>query len=156
MKKEIEDKLAHLWGKVGFIVQLSQMIEYTLSNVLAFDEILREFDNRDSMCVLEYNEFAKRANDLYEKLSKKPLGAGIKKAEKFFNTESLDRLKAVCEGRNFVIHGLFKNDLFEKHLETDPEFYYECLGNLIDEMCVINTELNDIFASQKAEYNLIW
>lgn len=54
-------ELLHLWGKVGLIVNLSQMIEYTLANVLAFDEILREFEDRDSMYVYEYNEFAKRA-----------------------------------------------------------------------------------------------
>ena len=57
-------ELFHLWGKVGFIVNLSQMIEYTLANVLAFDEILREFENRDSMFVYEYNEFAERAEKL--------------------------------------------------------------------------------------------
>ena len=43
MKKKIEEQLIQLWGKVGFIVNLSQMIEYNLANILAFDELLREF-----------------------------------------------------------------------------------------------------------------
>lgn len=62
----IENKLKRLWGKGGFIVHLSQMIEYSLANVLAFNEILCGFDNRESMYLFEYNDFAKRANDLYE------------------------------------------------------------------------------------------
>lgn len=154
----LENKLEHLWGKVGFIVHLSQMIEYSLANVLAFNEILCEFDNRESMCVFEYNDFAKRANVLYEDLSKKPLGYGIEKARQqgYFSRKSQDWLKAVCQERNYVVHQLFKQDLFDKHLETDPEFYYERLEKLIEEMNLINNELNEIFAQQKAEYELIW
>ena len=38
MDKTIEEQLVHLWGKVGFIVNLSQMVEYNLLNILAFDE----------------------------------------------------------------------------------------------------------------------
>ena len=55
MNKDIEEKLLRLWGKVGFIVNLSQMVEYNLANILAFDEILREFETTDSMFVFEYN-----------------------------------------------------------------------------------------------------
>lgn len=155
--KSIEDKLEHLWGKVGFIVHLSQMIEYSLSNVLAFNEILCESNNRESMYGFEFNEFVKHANDLYEELSKKPLGFGIEKARQVgcFNNKSQEWLKKVCGERNFVIHKLFKQDLFDKHLETDPEFYYERLENLIEEMHFINDELNAVFARQKAEYKLI-
>lgn len=46
---DIKKQLEELWGKVGFIVNLSQMLEYTLANILAFDEILKEFDNKNSM-----------------------------------------------------------------------------------------------------------
>lgn len=151
-------ELLHLWGKVGLIVNLSQMIEYTLANVLAFDEILREFEDRDSMFVYEYNEFAKRAEKLYKELEKKPLGFGIEKARQlgYFNDKSQEWLKAMCKERNFVVHRLFKEDLVAKHLETDPTFYYERLENLIEEMNAVNNNLNEIFAKQKAEYKLIW
>ena len=47
--KNCKKQLEELWGKVGFIVNLSQMIEYNLANILAFGEILREFNNADSM-----------------------------------------------------------------------------------------------------------
>ena len=53
--KNCKKQLEELWGKVGFIVNLSQMIEYNLANILAFDEILREFNNADSMYLFEYN-----------------------------------------------------------------------------------------------------
>lgn len=156
--KNIEEKWKHLWGKVGFIVNLSQMIEYSLANVLAFNEILREFDYRESMCVFEFNEIAERANVLYEELSKKPLGFGIKKARQqgYFRDISQDWLEEVCRERNFVVHELFKQDLFDKHLETDPEFYNERLEKLIEEMYLIYNDLNEIIAQQKAEYKLIW
>lgn len=81
INSKTKKQLLHLWGKVGFIVHLSQMVEYNLANILAFDEILREFEERDSMFVIEYNEFAQRANEWYEKLSGKPLGASLNKAK---------------------------------------------------------------------------
>lgn len=153
----VENKLEHLWGKVGFIIHLSQMIEYTLSNILAFNEILYEFNNRESMYAFEFNEFAKRASDLYEELSKKPLGFGLEKAKKagYFN-KSQNWLEKICKERNFVVHKLFRQDLIDKHLDTNPEFYYERLENLIEEMNDINNDLNEIFAWQKNTYKSIF
>lgn len=65
-------------------------------------------------------------------------------------------MEDMCKERNYVIHRLFRDDLFDKHLETDPTFYYERLENLIEEMYAINEDLNKIFANQKAKYKLIW
>ena len=67
--KAFRQHLEGLWGKVGFIVNLSQIIEYNLANILAFDEILGEFDDRNSMSLLDYNTFATRADNLYNKLN---------------------------------------------------------------------------------------
>ena len=69
MNKKIEKELQSLWAKVGLIVNLSQMVEYNLANILAFDEILREFETTDSMFVFEYNEFVEYANNWYKFLS---------------------------------------------------------------------------------------
>ena len=90
MNKKIEKELQSLWAKVGLIVNLSQMVEYNLANILAFDEILREFETTDSMFVFEYNEFVERANDWYKRLSKMIFGVNFKKAReiKFFTKES--------------------------------------------------------------------
>ena len=158
ISKKNGKKLKLLWGKVGFIVNLSQMIEYTLANILAFDELLREFKDRDSMFVFEYNEFANRSNEWYSKLSKGTLGYGIKRAKelKFFNDESEKFLTHICEERNFVMHSLFKEDLPLKYLESKPDFYFERLESLIMDMNFANEELNKIFKAQKEEFKLIW
>lgn len=156
--KDLEKDLEQLWGKVGFIVNLSQMIEYNLANILAFDEILREFIDRDSMFVMEYNVFARKANKWYKKLNGKELGFAIHRAEEisFFTSESLEELKRIGKERNYVVHTLFKEDLKLKHLETDPKFYFERLEQLIADMASINNDLCRIFQDQKEEHKLIW
>ena len=134
------------------------MLEYTLTNILAFNEILKEFDNKNSMSVLDYNTFAERAATLYNELIERPFGYGLRQAErlKFFTDDSQKRLKRICEERNFVIHRIFRDDLKLNHLETDPEFYFKRLELLIEDMYYANEELNNIFLQQKEQYKLIW
>ena len=57
MKKRYYKKV---WGMVGFIVNLSQMIEYNLANILALNEILVAFDKEDSMYEFEYVELLRK------------------------------------------------------------------------------------------------
>ena len=156
--KTYKQHLEELWGKVGFIVNLSQMIEYNLANILAFDEILREFDNADSMYLFEYNIFVSKANNLYNEFSKRTFGYGLKRAKEinFFTEDSLKRLHKICEERNFVVHHLFKDDLKLKYVETDPTFYFERLEKLIENMYEANEDLSRIFALQKQAYKIIW
>ncbi len=136
LSKKTQKQLKELWGKVGFIVNLSQMIEYTLANILAFDEILREFEKTDSMFICEFNEFAETANKWYKILNEKTLGFGIKhaKAINFFTDESIQILEKICEERNFVVHHLFREDLTLKYLERKPSYYFERLETLINNM----------------------
>lgn len=158
MDKKIEKQLANLWGKVGLIVNLSQMVEYNLANILAFDEILREFETTDSMFVFEYNEFVERANNWYKRLSKMTFGANLKRAKeiKFFTEESEELLAKAIEKRNFVVHRLFKEDLQKNHLETNPEFYFNDLEETIYLLNSINESLVEIFKQQQEEHKLIW
>ena len=158
MNKKIEKQLFHLWGKVGLIVNLSQMVEYNLANILAFDEILREFEITDSMFVFEYNEFVERANNWYKKLSKMTFGANFKRAKeiKFFTKESEELLSKAIDKRNYVIHTLFKDDLNNKYLETNPKHYFNELEETISLLNTINESLVEIFKQQKEEHKLIW
>lgn len=158
MNNKIEQELLKLWEKVGLIVNLSQMVEYNLANILAFDEILREFETTDSMFVFEYNEFVERANSWYKKLSKLTFGANFKRAKeiKFFTKESEEFLSKAIEKRNFVVHRLFKEDLQKKYLETNPEFYFNELEEIIYLLNTINESLVEIFKKQKQEHKLIW
>lgn len=154
---EINQRLQELWGKVGFIVHLSQMVEYNLANTLSADELLREFEERDSMCTIEYNEFAKKSNELYRTLSTKTLGSILNRAEKikFFDEDGLKLLREACSKRNYVVHHLFRDDLNSKHLESDPQFYFEELETTIGLLHEINEVLLNIFEQQKKEFQLI-
>lgn len=158
MDKKIEKQLFHLWEKVGLIVNLSQMVEYNLANILAFDEILREFEITESMFVFEYNEFVERANNWYKKLSKMTFGANFKRAKeiKFFTKESEELLSKAIDKRNYVIHTLFKDDLNNKYLETNPKHYFNELEETISLLNTINESLVEIFKQQKEEHKLIW
>ena len=158
MNKKIKKQLNCLWEKVGVVVNLSQMVEYNLANILAFDEILREFEERDSMFVCEYNEFAEQANKWYEILSQKPLGKSLNRAKeiKFFTEESEKTLLEAIEKRNYVVHHLFKDDLTKKNLDTNPTVYYQELEETIELLASVNDSLIEIFKQQKEEHKLIW
>ena len=158
MSNDIEEQLLQLWAKVGFIVNLSQMVEYNLSNILALDEILREFEKTDSMFVFEYNELVERANNWYKKLFKSTFGGNLNRAKeiKFFTNESEELLSKAIKKRNYVIHSLFKEDLKKNHLETNPKFYFDELEETISLLNDTNESLVEIFKKQKQEHKLIW
>lgn len=157
LSRKVTKQLKYLWGQVGFIINLSQMIEYTLYNILALNEILKEFENRDSMFVFEYNELVDRANKIGMFLENKPLGSIISKAKEvnYFTAEGIKLLEDVLKKRNYVTHHLFRDDLKEKKLETNPAIFFKELEELINLMYSVNEELNEIFKRQKEEMNLI-
>ena len=154
---DINQNLQELWGKVGFIIHLSQMVEYNLANILSADELLREFEERDVMCIIEYNKFAEKSNALYQTLSTKTFGAILNRAEKikFFTEDGLKLLREACSKRNYVVHHLFRDDLESKHLESDPQFYFEELETTIGLLHEINEVLLNIFEQQKKDFRLI-
>ena len=158
MDKKIEKQLVNLWGKVGLIVNLSQMVEYNLANILAFDEILQKFETTDPMFVFEYNEFVERANNWHKRLSKMTFGSNLKRAKKikFFTKESEELLSKAIDKRNYVVHSLFKDDLKNKYLETNPKYYFKELEETISLLNTINESLVEIFKQQKEEHKLIW
>ena len=155
---EINQNLQELWGKVGFIVHLSQMVEYNLANILSADELIRGFDTDNSMRIVDYNELVQKSNEMYHKLSGIPLGGVLKQAKKvnIFNEDGLELLEKACKKRNYVVHNLFRDDLKPRHLETDPEFYFEELENTIEILHEINEVLTKIFERQKQEFELIY
>ena len=155
---DINQNLQELWEKVGFIVHLSQMVEYNLANILSADELLRGFDTDNSMRIVDYNKLVQKSNEMYHKLSGIPLGGVLKQAKKvnFFNEDGLELLEKACKKRNYVVHNLFRDDLKPRHLETDPEFYFEELENTIEILHEINEVLTKIFERQKQEFELIY
>lgn len=157
-KQEIDEQYFEVLGKVGLIVHLSQLIEYNVANILAFDDLLDKFNDNDEMYSFEYEQFKQQAENLYKTLSSKPMGACLAKAKdvRVFTKDSDDRLRSMCDERNWAVHKLFKEDLELRHLETDPIFYFDRLENIIDDMSAINQDLIEIFENQKQKYNCIW
>ena len=154
LSEETMKKVELLWTKVGFVVQLSQMVEYNLANILGFDEILKKFDDEKPLSKEVYDKAVKKANSLYKTLSKRPLGKILEQAEKvkFFTEDGLKLLSEACEKRNFVIHHLFREDLFKGYVDTQPEYYYETVEETIGILHEINEQLVEIFKQQKQEY----
>lgn len=101
-----------------------------------------------------YDKAVKKADSLYKTLSKRPLGKILKQAEKvkFFTEDDLKLLSEACEKRNFVIHHLFREDLFKGYVDTQPEYYYETVEETIGMLHEINEQLVEIFKQQKQEY----
>ena len=157
MKLFYRKKLKMLWGKVGFIVHLSQMVEYNLANILSADELLREFETDNTMHIINYNNLAQKSNEMYHKLSGIPLGSILKQAKKviFFNEDGIELLEKACKKRNYVVHHLFRDDLKPNHLESNPQFYFEELETTIGLLHEINEVLTKIFERQKQEFQLI-
>ena len=151
----IENDLQKIWAQVGFIVQLSQMVEYNLANIIASNEILGKLENKDSIYVFEYNDLAEESNRWYKKLSKSTFGAVIKRAKdvKFFTEESYKLLEDALKKRNYVMHQFFKDDLTKKVLETNPMEYFDELAEIVDVLKKVNDDLLLIFKKQKVELN---
>lgn len=157
LSKKVTKQLKQVWRQVGFIVNLSQMIEYTLYNILALNEILKEFESRDSMFVFEYNELVDKANKIGKFLENKSLGCIISKVKEvnYFTVEAIGLLEDVLKKRNYVTHHLFRDDLKEKQLEKKPAIFFKELEDIISLMYSVNEELNEIFNRQKEEMNSI-
>lgn len=158
LTRKCKNQLSELWGKVGFIVHLSQMIEYNLANICAFDTILCEFESVNSMPLWKYDEFVCKANELYSMLQKSTLGKNIHELKqcKLLPKDIVAELQHILEERNYVVHQMFKDDLAEKRLETSPIYYFERLENLVTSMYKINEQLSYIIDEQKTKYNLIY
>ena len=147
-----------VWASVGFVVNLSQMIEYNLANILALNEILVAFDNEESMFVFEYSELLKNADEWYKKLDKFELGKILNEIKnKSIITEGfitfLDKIRLE---RNYFVHNVFKEDLFTKAFQDNPKQFIPRLQDLIGNMNMANEELVRIFADMKKEVKLIY
>ena len=155
MKKRYYKKV---WVMVGFVVNLSQMIEYNLANILALNEILVAFDKDDSMYEFEYTELLRKTDDWYKKLDRFELGKLLENIESRtdFTKEFIDFLTDIRTERNFFVHNVFKDDLFTKAFQDNPKQYIPRLQELIVKMHAANDELIRIFAEMKKEVKMIY
>lgn len=147
-----------VWGSIGFIVNLSQMIEYNLSNILALDEILSAFENKDSMYSFEYKKLVESAERWYEILTKKELGKleTILKRKDVFEDMVVQEIDFVREERNYFVHQIFKDDLKTREFQNNPKQYLPQLQELVGRMNDLNEILCEIFKEMKEEIKLIY
>ena len=155
MKKRYYKKV---WEMIGFVVNISQMVEYNLDNILALNEILVAFDKEDSMYELENVELLRKTDDWYKKLDKFELGMLLEniKSRTDFTKEFIDFLTEIRTERNFFVHNVFKRDLFTKAFQDNPKQYIPRLQELIAKMHAANDELVKIFAKMKKEVKMIY
>ena len=155
MKKRYYKKV---WEMVGFVVNLSQMIEYSLANILALNEILVAFDKEDPMYEFEYDELLRKTDDWYKKMDRLELGMLLEniKSRTDFTREFIDFLTEIRIERNFFVHNVFKEDLFTKAFQDNPKQYIPRLQELIAKMHAANDELVKIFAKMKKEVKMIY
>lgn len=143
---------------VGFVVNLSQMLEYNLANILALNEILVAFDNEESMYEFEYAELLRKTDDWYKKLDKCELGKVLRevKIKKIITEEFVNYLDEIRTERNYFVHNVFKEDLVTKAFQNNPKQYIPRLQDLVGKMHAANEELVKIFADMKKEVKMIY
>ena len=146
-----------IYSKIGLVVHLSQMIEYNLANIFAFNEILEGFKGTDSMYLYEFNQLAQKANKWYKKLNKMELGRSL---EEFKRTTALgeeltSRIDKIRIRRNYYIHSFFKEDLKTQRVSSNPLQIMSDLEALIEEMASVNDQLCVIFNQYKAKYKMV-
>lgn len=147
-----------VWGMIGFVVNLSQMIEYNLANILALNEILVAFDKEESMFEFEYAELLKKTDEWYKKLDRFELGKLLEniKSKTDFTAEFITSLTEIRTGRNYFVHNVFKEDLFTKEFQNNPKQFIPRLQELIAKMHAANDELVKIFEEMKKEVKMIY
>ena len=147
------NKIDEIWKKIGLIINISQMIEYSLINIIAVNEILSEFEKKNQMYVFEYNELVKKSNELSDIFETKTLGEILSyfKEIKYFKNKDYHKLIEVLKRRNYVVHKFFKDDLSKNNLETNPIVYYSYLDETIKLMNEVNDELVGIDQKQRNE-----
>ena len=143
---------------VGFVVNLSQTLEYNLANILALNEILVAFDKEESMYEFEYDALLKKTDEWYKKLDKLELGKLLEniKSKTDFTEEFITFLTDIRTERNFFVHNVFKDDLFTKAFQNNPKQYIPRLQELIAKMHAANDELVKIYAEMKKEVRMIY
>ena len=110
MKKRYYKKI---WGMVGFVVNLSQMIEYNLANILALNEILVAFDKEEFMFKCECAELFKKTDEWYKKIDKLELGKLLEniKSRTDFTEEFIVFLTEIRTERNYFVHSTIRTFL---------------------------------------------
>ncbi len=147
-----------IWGSIGFIVNLSQMIEYNLANILAIDEILSAFDEVEYMNSIEYTELVEKTEKWYDILDRCEFGKILVnvKRKNLFTNDIIELLDDIRKKRNYYVHTIFKEDLFNKKFQENPKSMIPGLQELVGKMNYANTVLVEVLKMMKSELKMIY
>ena len=152
-----ETKLEKMWGSVGFIMHLAQLIEYNIVNIIAGYEFLKDTNAQKKMTIGEYEKRAYRSNKKLHSLTdnKNTMGNVVKAAKdvNLFDEELTAKIDAIKERRDYYAHIFFKEQLLTKDMENDPDTLLDQLSLDIFEMNSINNQLLGIDKKQREEAN---
>ncbi len=130
--KRLSKQLDYILGAIGYIFYLTSLIEYNLVQIISAEKYLQVFDKDD----IEFIDIIKAKEEsnrtLHELTSEnKMLGKLISLLEKTSNVDDglISDLRRVSEIRGYYAHQFFKDDLYVRHLETNPLFYKKMINN---------------------------
>jgi len=148
-----------LYGRVGMIVALSQMIEYNLAEVQAYQKVLSLFDKDGQVKREIFEKVSKEAEVLWEKSLNETLGqniAQIKGAGIFKNNpKQIDELEAVLKERNYLVHQFFKEDVAKRSIEKNITSVLKRLLDDVERMNRLNEALIGQIKDLEKEYDSI-
>ena len=156
-KKGLQYYQVKIWEMIGFIVNLSQMIEYNIANIVALNELLGDLNNNANNSPIDDNAVVKKSQSLYETLSTKELGRllGESTKKRIFESDLIAKIDEVRASRNHYIHHFFKEDLFTKNFQERPRYLMPEIQKTIANMKNLNDELVGVFDHLKQEVKRI-
>jgi hypothetical protein len=148
-----------LYGRVGMIVALSQMIEYNLAEIQAYQKVLILFDKKDRVKKETFDQVKNEANVLWKKNLLETLGQNIAQIKrlKIFQDDpkELEELETVLKERNYITHQLFKEDVVSPFIEQNLASVLNRLLNDVGKMNRLNEALIAQIRKLEHEYNSI-
>ena len=136
-----------LYGRVGMIVALSQMVEYNLAEIQAYCKALSNL-NEGQVQPDRQKQILMEADDIYHANLAKTLGQNIQgiKDSCIFEDDPkfIDSLGGVLKERNYVVHQLFKDDVQKQYIQNNLQRVLDRLSNAVGRLNNLNKKLIEI------------
>lgn len=148
-----------MYSRVGAIVHLSQMIEYNLANILAIGKMKNKIVQEEPISKARLAELKVYCNKEYTRLNRLTLGK-IKDSiadSPYINSSLSETIETVLKERNYIVHNVFKDNLFSKRFEDldEVEKYIDELNDIEFKMRELNNQLLVIFKEHKIQRVII-
>lgn len=148
-----------MYSRIGVIVHLSQMIEYNLANILAISKMKNRVIQEEPINEARLVEIKKECDKEYRRLNSLPLGK-IKNSisdNLYINSHLAETIENILKERNYIIHNVFKDDLFSEQFKDldEVEKYIDELNDVEFKMRELNNQLLSVFKENRIQSVLI-